>query len=56
MAGFWQGATNVLVRELGPEQLVDTMIAERVTHGASPPSSSSSCSRARRGGPGLERT
>ncbi|HET6963144.1 MAG TPA: long-chain-fatty-acid--CoA ligase [Acidimicrobiales bacterium] len=33
MAGFWQGATNVLVREIVPEQLVDTMVAERVTHG-----------------------
>jgi len=37
MAGFWQGATNVLVRELVPEQLVDTMIAERVTHGCIAP-------------------
>ena len=33
MAGFWQGATNVLVREIVPAQLVETMIEERVTHG-----------------------
>jgi long-chain acyl-CoA synthetase len=33
MAGFWQGATNVLVREVVPDQLIDTMIDEGVTHG-----------------------
>ncbi len=33
LAGFWQGATNVIVREIVPQQLVDTMVAERVTHG-----------------------
>jgi long-chain acyl-CoA synthetase len=32
MAGFWQGATNVLVREVVPEQLVEMMVVERVTH------------------------
>lgn len=33
MAGFWQGATNVIVREIVPAQLVDTLVEERVTHG-----------------------
>ncbi|HMC38164.1 MAG TPA: fatty acid--CoA ligase [Acidimicrobiales bacterium] len=33
MAGFWQGATNVLVREIVPPRLLETMLAERVTHG-----------------------
>ena len=33
MAGFWQGATNVLVREIVPADLVDTLVEERVTHG-----------------------
>lgn len=37
MAGFWQGATNVLVREVVPEQLVETIIAEQVTHGCIAP-------------------
>lgn len=33
LAGFAQGATNVLIREIVPDQLVDTIVAERVTHG-----------------------
>ena len=33
LAGFAQGATNVLIREVVPDQLVDTIVAERVTHG-----------------------
>jgi long-chain acyl-CoA synthetase len=32
-AGFWQGATNVLVREIVPDRLVETLVTERVTHG-----------------------
>ncbi|HWE57322.1 MAG TPA: long-chain-fatty-acid--CoA ligase [Acidimicrobiales bacterium] len=33
LAGFWQGATNVIVREIVPEQLIDTLVTEGVTHG-----------------------
>jgi long-chain acyl-CoA synthetase len=33
LAGLWQGATNVLVREIVPDRLVDTMVEERITHG-----------------------
>jgi long-chain acyl-CoA synthetase len=33
MAGFWQGATNVLVREIVPDQLVDLMASQQITHG-----------------------
>ncbi|HET6874916.1 MAG TPA: long-chain-fatty-acid--CoA ligase [Acidimicrobiales bacterium] len=33
LAGLWQGATDVIVREIVPSQLVETLIAEKVTHG-----------------------
>ncbi len=33
LAGFWQGATNLIVREIVPERLVDLMVEEKVTHG-----------------------
>lgn len=33
LTGFWQGATNVIVREIVPDQLVETLVSERVTHG-----------------------
>ncbi len=33
LAGFWQGATNVLVREIVPDRLVDLLVAEQITHG-----------------------
>ena len=33
LAGISQGATNVLVREIIPDRLVDTLVSERVTHG-----------------------
>lgn len=33
LAGFAQGATNVLIREVVPDRLVETIVEERVTHG-----------------------
>ncbi len=33
LAGFAQGATNVLIREIVPDKLIDTIVTERVTHG-----------------------
>ncbi|HET9078314.1 MAG TPA: long-chain-fatty-acid--CoA ligase [Acidimicrobiales bacterium] len=33
LAGLAQGATNVLIREIVPDRLVETIVAERVTHG-----------------------
>ena len=33
LAGFAQGATNVLIREIVPDRLVDTIVEDRVTHG-----------------------
>jgi long-chain acyl-CoA synthetase len=33
LEGFAQGATNILVREIVPDKLVNTIVEERVTHG-----------------------
>lgn len=33
LAGFAQGATNVLIREIVPDQLVETIVSEKVSHG-----------------------
>jgi len=33
LAGISQGATNVLIREIVPDRFVETLVAERVTHG-----------------------